>query len=114
MEDYIRLNSDFLGQSLQIGSIPITLAAENMWMGRACDYVNHILVLRQDLRQRLNHVFDSLIRGKQAERKQYCFSFHVKTVLVEVGIQEWQIGNAVWNHVDLAARHFEDFLKELR
>src|SRR6266498_5604997 len=83
MEDHVRLHSDFFRQSLQVSSIPVTLAAENMRVGRAGDYVNHVLVLRQYLRQGLNHAFDSLIWRKQAERKQDCFSLHAKAVLVE-------------------------------
>ena len=82
-------------------------------MGRARDDIYHILVLGQNLRQRLNHVFDSLVRREQAERKEYRFSFHAEAILVEIGIQKWQVRNAVRNHVDLAARHFEDFLQEL-
>jgi len=76
--------------------------------------VNDILVLRQDLWERLDHILNSLVRREQAEREQHCFPFHTKAVLVEIGIQEWQIGNTMWNHVDFVSRHFEDFLQKLR
>src|SRR5258707_14744418 len=113
MEDHVRLHSDFLRQSLQVRSITVAFAAKNMRVSRTCDYVNHVLVLRQDLRQGLNHIFDSLVWRKQAEREQDGLSFHGKAVLVEIRIQEWQIGNAMRNHVDLAAGHLKDFLQKL-
>ena len=113
MEDHVRLDSDFLCQTLQVRSIAIALAAQNMRMGRPCDYVNHVLVLRQDLRQGSNHIFDSLVWRKQAEREQDCLSLHAKPVLVEIRIEEWQIRNAMRNHVDLAAGHLKDFLQKL-
>ncbi len=79
-------------------------------MGRACHDVNDVLVPGQNLRQRPNYVFDSLVRRKQAEREQNRFPFHSELVFVEIGIQEWEIRNAVRNHVDLAAGNLEDFL----
>jgi hypothetical protein len=41
-------------------------------------------------------------------------SFHAEAVLVEIGIQKRQVWDSLWHHVDLAARHLEDFLQELR
>src|SRR5438132_970049 len=91
----------------------IALAAENVRMGRPCDYVNHVLVLRQDLRQGLNYIFDSLVWRKQTEREQDGLPLHAKAVLVEIRIEEWQIRDAMRNHVDLAAGHLKDFLQKL-
>ena len=82
-------------------------------MGRAGDNVSGILVFGQDPRHRLNDVFNSLIGREQAEGEQHCFSFDTKTVLVEIGVEKGQVGNAVRNHVDLAAGHLIDFLQEL-
>src|ERR1035437_4284416 len=90
-----------------------TISAENVGMSRACDHVDDIFVLRQNVRQRLNHVFDSLIRRQQAEREQHRFSFHAEAVLIEIGIQKRQVGHAMRNHVDLAAGYFEDLLQQL-
>src|SRR5450755_3661575 len=88
MEDYIRLHSHFLRQSLQAGSILVALAAENVWVGRARNQVDNILVPGQDLRQGLNDVFDSLVRREQAECQQNRLSFHTETILVEIWIEE--------------------------
>ena len=69
VEDHLRFHADFLRQSLQVRAIVIAFAAENVRMGRACDDVDDILVLRQNVGQRLNHIFDSLVRREQAERE---------------------------------------------
>src|SRR5207237_9587242 len=113
VEGHIRLDSNFLRQGLLVRSIAIALAAENVRMGRPCDYVNHVLVLRQDLRQGLNYIFDSLVWRKQTEREQDGLPLHAKAVLVEIRIEEWQIRDAMRNHVDLAAGHLKDFLQKL-
>src|SRR5271167_3223024 len=113
VKDHSRFHSYFLGQSLQTGSILVPLATEDVRMGGSCDDVSDILVFGQNLRQSLDYVFDSLVRREQAEREQNRFTFHAKAVLVEIGIQERQVGNAVRHHIDLAARYLEDFLQEL-
>jgi len=79
----------------------------------AGDDVHDVVVFGQNVGQRQNDVFDSLVRREQAERQQHRFSFHAKAILVEIGIEKGQIWNAVGNHVDFAAGHFEDFLQEL-
>src|SRR5208282_1531351 len=114
MEDYLRLHSYFFRQSLQAGPVLVPLATQDVGMGRARDDVSDIGVFRQNLRQRLDYVFDSLVRREQAEREQNRLAFHAEAVLKEIRIQEWQVRNAMRHHVDLAARHLEDFLQELR
>ena len=94
--------------------ILITFASQNVRVRRSRHDVRDVLMFRQDVRQRLDYVFNPLVRREQPEGKQYSFPFHAKAVLIEIGIQKWQVGNAVRNHVNLAARHLEDFLQELR
>src|SRR5579859_4947895 len=65
VEDHLRFHSDLLRQSLQTGSIDIALATQDVRMSRACDDVHDVLVPGENLRQSLNHIFDSLVRGKQ-------------------------------------------------
>ena len=113
VEDYIGLHSHRLRQRQQAGPILVPLATQDVGVSCAGDNVHYVLVPGQNLRQGLNDVFDSLVRRQQAEREQHGFSFHAKTVFVEVGIQKRQVRNAVRYHVDLAARHFKDFLQEL-
>ncbi len=108
MKDYLRLHSHLLGQGLQGVAVLVPLPPKDMRMRRARDDVNDILVFRQNLRQRLDHVFDSLVRRKQAKREQDCLPFYPEPVFVEIRIEKWQVWDSVRNHVDLAARHVED------
>src|ERR1039458_879212 len=113
VEDHLRFHPDVLRQRLQTGSILIPLATKDVGMSRACDDVHNVLVFGQNLRQRLNHVFDPFIRREQAEREKYSLAFDPKSVLIEVRIEEGQVRNSVGNHVNFATGHFEDFLQEL-
>ena len=67
MEDDMRLNSQILGQGLQVSSILLAITAENMRVSRTCDHVNHVIVLRQNPWKRLNYVLDPFIGREQAE-----------------------------------------------
>src|SRR5437868_8301576 len=86
VEDHLRFHSYFLGQGLQSGSILVPLATQDVRMSRARHNVSNILVFGQNLRQRLNHAFDSLIRGEQSEGEEHRLAFHAKSVLVEIWI----------------------------
>jgi len=44
VKNHLRLNSQFLGQGLQIGPILFSLAAKNMWMGSPGNDINDILM----------------------------------------------------------------------
>ena len=114
MEDHLRLHSHFPRQRLQTGSILVPVATKDVRVGRTRHQVNHMFVLRQDLRHCLNYVFNAFIRRQQAERQQHCFSFDTESVFVEIWIEKGQVRNPVRNHVNLAARHFVDLLQELR
>src|SRR5579863_594570 len=113
VEDHPGLHSHFLGQGLQVCPILLALTTENMGVGGARRHVDNIFVLRQNVRQCPNDVFDSLVRREQAEGEEYRFPFHAKAFLIEIGIQKWQVGNAMRNQVDLAAGYFEYLLQEL-
>jgi len=60
------------------------------------------------------YVFDALIRREQAESEQNRFPFHTEPVFEKIWIQEWEVRNAMRDHVDLAAGTFKDLLQELR
>ena len=109
----LRFHSHFLGQRLQIRSILITLATKNVRMRGARDQVDDILVLGQNLRQRLYDVLDPLVRREQTEGQQNCLPFDAESVLKEIGIEERQIRHSMRNRVDLAARNPKNFLQNL-
>src|SRR6266576_2473418 len=69
VENHLRFHSYRLRQSLQAGTILVSLTPEDVRMSRACDHVNNVLVSGQNLRQSLNYIFNSLVRREQAERE---------------------------------------------
>ncbi len=52
VKHHLRFRSDFLRQRLQLFSMAVALPAKNVGMGRSSNQVHHILVLRQNMRQR--------------------------------------------------------------
>src|SRR5208337_3682912 len=75
VEDHVLLNSQLLGQGLQLEPVSITLAMFDLRVSRTCDDVDNVAVPGQDLWQGLNHVFESLVWRQQAEREQCRISF---------------------------------------
>jgi hypothetical protein len=113
VENHLRCHTHILGQGLQTGSIVVPFTTQDVRMGSARDNIDNVLVLRQDLGQSTNHIFNPFVWGEQPECKQDRLAFDTEAVLIEVGIQKREIGNAMRNHVDLAAPDFVDFLQEL-
>ena len=66
----------------------------------------------KDAGQGLNDVFDALVRRQQAKSQQNFLSFRPEAVLVEIGIGERQIGNAVRDQIDLGDRDAETLPEE--
>ena len=50
VEDDVRIHADVLSQILQVRSILIAFTTENVRVSRARDYVDHVLMLRQECR----------------------------------------------------------------
>ena len=83
-------------------------------MRYAGNHVDHVAVARQNLRQRFDYVFHSLIRRQQPKREQNFFSFRSESVLVKTRIGERQIWDAMRNQIDLVGRNVKHFLQNLR
>ena len=64
VEDDVRIHADVLRQVVQVRSILVAFTTQNVRVSRARDHVDHVLMLRQDVGQCLNNVFDSFI-GRQ-------------------------------------------------
>ncbi len=100
-----RGHATFHGQRLQFFPVPLTLPPPDVRMRRSGNDIHQVCVLCEDRRQRPDYVFDSLIRGQQAERKQNRFSFGAKLILEVIGIRERKIGHSMWNQIDLLSWH---------
>ena len=67
-------------------TVPLTATLVRM---RGTDHdIDDVRVLRQDLRQRRDHVLDSLVGREQAEAQQHHLAFDAKEVLVEARVDE--------------------------
>ena len=63
--------------------------------------IHHLRVLLQNRGQRLNDIFDAFVGGKQSKGQEHGLSFHPKLILIKAGVDEWHVGNAVGDDVDL-------------
>ena len=91
-------------------AIPITLSPENVRMGCTSDDVNNILVFRQNLRQRLNNVLNSLVRRQQSEGEEHRFAFHSEQIFEVSGIDKSYVGDAMRDQVDFGERRVVNLL----
>jgi hypothetical protein len=64
-------------------------------MRRAQHYIDNVGKLGYHYWERIEHMFDPLVWGKQPERQQYLLAPHAKLFLVSVRSGEWHIGNAM-------------------
>src|SRR6202011_5087454 len=103
-KDHVGFNSKIVRQLLQVNAVFVTLAPQDMRVSCASNHVNNIAVARQNVWQSLDDIFYALIGREQAKREQNVFSFRSEPILVEVGISERQIGDAMWNQIDLVDR----------
>src|SRR6516162_10142090 len=82
-------------------------------MRGAEDDINHLGELRQNQRQGLEHVLDTLVRRKQAEREQNQPPFHPELVLEISRIDEAYIRNTMRDEIDLRRRRLVYLLQHL-
>ncbi|MGH7967269.1 MAG: hypothetical protein ACREIC_00935, partial [Limisphaerales bacterium] len=63
--------------------------------------VNDVGKLRQDLWQRIEHVFDALVRREQAEGQQHLFARHHELVIEIIRVGERHVGDAMRDEINL-------------
>ena len=74
---------EFAHELLQHDTVFIPMKFQNIRMCCAQDNIDRVRVLFDDRRKRLQYIFDTLIGGKQSEREQHLFAFHIELVFVE-------------------------------
>ena len=84
------------------------MLAHQVGMGGAQHDIDDVGKLGQDFRQRLQHMLDSLVGREQAEGEQHQPAFHAELILVEIGVHERDIGDAVGDDVNLGRRRLVD------
>jgi len=79
-------------------------------MRRAQHDIDDIRKFRQNLRKRVKHLFDALVRREQPKGEQHEPSFHAELVLVKIRIDERNIGYAVRDEIDFSRRRLINLL----
>ncbi len=114
VENDLALDALLLGQPLQRQAVALAVMAQDVGVGRAEDDVDDFGMLLQNGRQGFDDRFDALVGRQQAERQQHRLALDAELVLVEAGIDERHVGDAVGNEVDLLRRNAVDVLQEAR
>ena len=104
VEDDVLLDFVLLGQDFEAETVGLTALAQLVRMRGAQDDINNVREFRQNLRQSVQHMLNSLVRRKQPEREQHNPSFHAKLVLVIIRIDKRYVGNAMRDEIDLGRR----------
>ena len=112
VEAYVGLDTQGLGQPLQADPVTLTLLSDQVGMGRPEHDVNEVGKFLEDRRHRAEHVLDPLVRGEQPERQRDVLALDPELVLVEGGIDERHVRNAVGNQVNLDLGNVVGLLQE--
>src|ERR1700731_2901501 len=112
-KDHIGFNAEIFCQGLQVQPVFLTFAPQDMRVSYTGNHVYNIHVTRQDFWQGFYDIFYSLIGREQAKGQQNALPLRSEAILVEIGIRERQIGDAMGNQIDLFDWHLEYFLQNL-
>ena len=112
VEAHVRLDAQVLGQPLQADPIPLPLLADQIRVRRPQDDVDEVGKLPEDRRHRPEHLLDPLVRRQQPEGQRDELALDPELVLVEVGVDERHVGDAVGDQVDLGLRYAVNVAEE--
>ncbi len=112
-KDHTGFDPEVLRQILQVHPVLVTFAPQHMRMSYTGYHVYNIAVARQDSWQGFYDVFYALIPREQAKCEQNILSLGSEAILVEIGVRERQIGDAMRNQIDLFDWNVEHFLQDL-
>jgi hypothetical protein len=113
VEDHVLAHAEAVDEPHERMPIRLPVVPDKPRMGGADDEIDHIRVLRHDLRQGLDHVLDALPRREQPEREKHVGIGDSEAFLVGPRCGEWRVGNAVRYDVDAVACHTVNLLQEI-
>src|SRR5690242_7399236 len=87
--------------------------AQFVGMSATQDDVSNIGKLRQNIRQGVEYVFDSLIRREQTKREKHYAAFYTKLVLEISRIHEPDVGNAMQDYINFGQGRVVNLCKHL-
>ena len=82
-------------------------------MRRAEHDIDDVRMPPENRRQRLDDIFDALVRREQAESEQHRLPFHAEDVLVEIRVNERHVDHAMRDEIDLRRVHAVDGLQHV-
>src|SRR5580692_7624750 len=113
-ENHTRFYAQPFGQALQRLPVSVAFPPQYMRVRDAGNHVKHVAVALENLWQRFYDVLYSFVRREQSKRQQNLFSLRPEPVFVKTWVGERQIGDAMWNQVDLLGRNLKHFLQDRR
>ena len=85
-----------------------------MRVSGARNHIDSIAVTGEDAGHRLDHAFESFVRGKQPKREKDALALASEAILIEARLLKRQVGDAMRNQLDLLGRDPEDLLQDTR
>ncbi len=83
-------------------------------MGRTEDEIDEVGEFLHHFRQGAEDVLDALVRRKEPEGQEYMLALHGELILVEIGIDERHVDDAVGDEINLLAVNVVDLPEHLR
>ena len=114
VEADVGLDAQVLGEPLEADSIAFPLLAQQVGMGCPQHDVDEVGKFAKDRGHRPQHPLDSLVGRQQTERERDELALDRELILVEIGIDERHVGDAVRDQVDLGVGNVVDVAKKVR
>ena len=100
-------------EGFEAEAVAVASRAQLVGMRGAQHDVDDVGKLRHDIRERIEHLFNPLVRREQPEGQQHPPSVHTKLFLVMIRGDEWHVGNTMRDEIDLAHWRLVHLLQEV-
>ena len=100
------------GDGLEAEAVGFAPRAQLVGVRGAQHDIDDVGKLRHHIRESIEHMFNPLVRRQQPERQQHLLSAHAELVLVIIRGDEWHVGNAMRDEIDLGRRRLVHLLQD--
>ena len=109
VEDDVIFDAVVIGEALEGEAVAFALASDELGMGGAEDEIDDVGMLADDFGQGLDDVFDAFAGTEEAEGEEDFAAFDAELGLVEAGVHEGHVGDAVGDDVEFGLGHLVGF-----